>query len=74
MITTKKNYTLYAPRNTWDMNYHILDKNKRVEYLIDICDVTNDENDENECLYIQTLLALDDIYKILSYAWKQNQY
>ena len=74
MITTEKNYLLYTPRNTWDMNYHILDNNKRVEYLIDICDITNDENDENGYLYIQTLLDLEDIDKILSYAWKQNQY
>ena len=72
METKKKNYSLYGPQNSWDMNYHLLDSDKKIEYLIDIDDVTNDENGEG--LHIETLLNLEDIDEILSYVWKQKSY
>jgi hypothetical protein len=56
------------------MNYHLLDDNKKIEYLIDICDVTDDENDKDGGLYIKTLLNLEDIDEILSYVWKEINY
>ena len=74
MKTKKENYNLYAPQNSWDMNYHLLDTEKNIEYLIDIDEVTNDENDEEGGLFIKTLLELKDIDEILSYVWKENTY
>lgn len=74
MKTEKQNYNLYAPQHAWDMNYHLLDDNKKIEYLISIDDITDDENDEDGGLYIKTLLNLEDIDEILSYAWKETNY
>lgn len=74
MATKKQNYNLYAPQHAWDMNYHLLDDNKKIEYLISIDDVTDDENDEDGGLYIKTLLDLEDIDEILSYVWKKERY
>ena len=72
--TQKQNYNLYAPQHAWDMNYHLLDNQKKIEYLISIDDVADDENDEDGGLYIKTLLNLDEIEEILSYVWKKQRY
>ena len=74
IIKRKGNYMLLYPANAWDMNYHLLDDNKKIEYLISIDDITDDENDEDGGLYIKTLLNLEDIDEILSYAWKETNY
>lgn len=74
MGKTKKNYLLYAPQNSWDTNYHLLDDKSKIEYLIDIWDVTDNVNDEDGYLYIETLLNLEDIEYILMYAWKKKTY
>ena len=74
MKTQKQNYTLYGSQHSWDMNYHLLDNEKKIEYLIDISDVTDDENDEDGGLYIETLLNLEDMEEILSYVWKEKRY
>jgi len=75
MKTKKENYKLYAPQNSWDMNYHLLDDNKKIEYLIDIDEITNDENEhEDGGLFIKTLLELQDLDEILDYAWKEKPY
>ena len=74
MNTNRKNFNLYGPQHAWDCNYHLLDSDKKIEYLIDINDVSDDENDENGYLYIKTLLNLEDIDDILDYAWKQKTY
>lgn len=74
METKKKNYNLYGPQHSWDMNYHLLEDGKKIEYLIDICDVTNDINEKDEYLHIETLLNLTDIDEILMHAWKKKTY
>ncbi len=74
MKPKKENYTLYGPQNSWDMNYHLLDDDKKIEYLIDIRDVTNDETDDDGFLHVETLLSLEDIDTILFYAWKEKPY
>ncbi len=71
MKTQKQNYTLYGSQHSWDMNYHLLDNQKKIEYLISTDDVTDDEY---EGLYIETLLNLDDMDEILSYVWKEERY
>ena len=70
MIKEKNNYKLYRPRNSWDMNYHLIDYNEEVVHLIDANDVTDDEDDEDGGLYIKTLIELSDIPTILEYVWK----
>lgn len=74
MNTNRKNFNLYGPQHTWDCNYHLLDDEKKIEYLIDISDVTDIENDDEGGLYIKTLLELADIDEILSYVWKEKTY
>ena len=74
METNRKDYNLYGPQNSWDTNYHLLDDKNKIEYLIDICDVTDNVNDEDGYLYIETLLELKDIEEILMYAWKKKTY
>ncbi len=63
MNTNKENYTIYGPQHTWDTNYHLLDNQEKIEYLISTDDVT-----------IETLLNLEDIDEILSYVWKEESY
>jgi len=70
MIKEKNNYKLYRPRNSWDMNYHLIDYNEEVVHLIDVGDVTGVEDDEDGGLYIKTLIELSDIPTILEYVWK----
>ena len=67
----QQKYNLYAPQHSWDMNYHLLDNQKKIEYLISTDDVSDDEN---EGLHIETLLKLEDIDEILSYVWKETNY
>ena len=74
MKTIKENYVLYGPQHSWDMNYHLLDDSKKIEYLISTDDVTDDDNDEEGGLYIETLINLEDIDEILSYVWKEERY
>jgi hypothetical protein len=74
MKTNKGNFRLYAPQNSWDMNYHLLDTENNIEYLIDIDNITNDINEEDGGLYIETLLNLEDLDEILDYAWQENPY
>ena len=74
MKTDRKDYILYAPQNSWDTNYHLIDDKNKIEYLIDICDVTDDINDEDGYLHIEILLNLEDIEEILMYAWNEKPY
>ncbi len=71
MKRNKENYTLYGPQHSWDMNYHLLDDSKKIEYLISTDEITDNEN---EGLYIKTLINLEDIDEILSYVWKEESY
>lgn len=74
METNRKDYTLYGTQHSWDTNYHLLDDKKKIEYLIDIWDVTNDANDEKGYLHIEILLNLECIDEILMHAWKKKKY
>lgn len=46
---------------------------KKIEYLIDIHDIT-DNADDDEYLFFGTLLKLEDIDKILGFVWKQKEH
>lgn len=71
VICEKDGYALIRPFNSWDMNYHLYDKNGN-DYLIDIDNVCNDEEERN--LYggisWEELSTLQDIEHIKEYAWK----
>lgn len=50
-------YRLYSPANCWDTNYTIINRVTDTEYLIDINDVSNEE--EEDTLFYSELLKLD---------------
>lgn len=76
MRAEKGNYTLYGPGNTWGTNYTLVDEKENKEYLIDVMDVTCDEEKANEefLLLYTDLLSLEDIETIKSYAWKVSDF
>ena len=67
MIAEDKEYRLYSPRGSWGTNYTIINRKTETEYLIDINDVSNEE--EEDTLRYSELLELDpDIFA--PYVWK----
>lgn len=71
-MKTTDQFTLYKPNNSWDMNYRILDNNNNIEYLIDVCDVSDTE--EDGYLSFSDLIDMSDMDKILSFAWKSEEF
>ena len=79
-IYNNDNYTLTKPKNCYDMNYHLYDKNERKEYLVDIDSVWISESEfENaDEMIVEDGYVLDIEYynpvnaNILKmeYAWK----
>ncbi len=57
MITENKEYRLYSPNGCWGTNYTIINRTTETEYLIDINDVANTE--EEDTLLYSELLNLD---------------
>lgn len=70
MINKKGKYELYYPKHSQDMNYHLIDTDDMIDYLIDICDVTDDKKDLEYLLW-DDLKSLNDIEYIKSYSWKR---
>lgn len=72
LINKREGYKLYYPYNSWDMNYHLLDEQERKIYLIDICDVYDeeDETEEEGGLLWNDLKDLIDINYIKEFSWK----
>ena len=72
LISKKEGYKLYYPQHSWDMNYHLLDEQERKIYLIDICDVYDEEDEAEEegGLLWNDLKSLIDIDYIKEYSWK----
>ena len=67
LIAEKGEVSLLHPFNEWDMNYHILDSENNVHYLIDIDDVGDDDDD---CLLSFEELKELDMDLISEYSWK----
>lgn len=42
-----ENFTVIKPRNSWDMNYELIDFNEKMVYLIDIDDICDDNDKED---------------------------
>ena len=78
IVEQKGNFILQKPLSSWDMNYHLWDKENKIDYLISIDDVADDLNEleENEDLLItwEALRTLEDIEAIKEISWKQKQY
>lgn len=78
IIKRKGKYMLLYPANAWDMNYHLVDEEMGIDYLIDICDVydvediTDEENFSG--LRWNDFKELVDIDDIKTYAWKVNEW
>ena len=63
IIREDNEYKLVRPFNTWDTNYHLIDKETRTDYLIDICDLS-----EYEHLTLES--NFDELKEI---AWTKNE-
>ena len=62
-IAENEDWYLTRPRNSWDMNYHLVHKYEYIEHLIDIGDI--DEHD------YQILKDFGDVdYIINTYVWR----
>ena len=61
-------YRLYRPNGCWGTNYTIINYKTDTEYLIDISDVSNTEEEEDTILYSE-LLELDPD-SFAPYVWK----
>ena len=72
LISARGKYLLYRPYNSQDMNYHLVDTEEGLDYLIDICDVYDvDDEGYGECgLSWEELKGLEDMDTILAYSWK----
>jgi len=74
VIKTKDNYMLLYPLNSSDMNYHLIDTENELDYLIDIDDVYEeseiDDPEEFSGLHWESFKELEDIENILEYSWK----
>ena len=44
-IAENELYTVKSPLNEWDMNYHVIEKETGKDYLIDIEDVAENEEE-----------------------------
>lgn len=63
LITENGEYKLFAPLNTQDTNYHLIEAGK-VDYLIDIADLAE------EGITREELIKLEDVGTLKELAWK----
>ena len=70
IVKENKDYRLIKPYNCYDMNYHVLEKATRKEYLIDIGDVYSMEDLNHDGVTWDELKELENMEEILYYAWK----
>ena len=72
IIAENEKYLLKHPLNSWDMNYHLIEKETGKDYLIDIGDVADNEQEREK--YDLNLLFSDlqnlEIDLIKENSWK----
>lgn len=73
IINENNEYRLVQPYNTWDTNYHLIDKETGTDYLIDRDDVTNVEGDYHSLISYNEMISLTDIETLKEIAWKRNE-
>lgn len=73
VISENEEFILYEPKNSQDMNYHLINKETRQEHLIDIGDVYDKPCDDYEYyggITYTELIALNDMENIMIQVWK----
>ena len=73
-------YVLTKPQNTWDTNYHLIDRYTDIDYLIDIENVDfndygsyRDDDLEYINIFYSDMLDLDNnIEMVIETSWKSN--
>lgn len=72
IIAENEKYLLKRPLNSWDMNYHLIEKETGKDFLVDIGDVA--DNEEERKKYDLNLLFSDlqnlEIELIKENSWK----
>lgn len=71
VIAKKDNVILCRPTHTWGTNFHLYDLKEEIEYLIDMEDVSVDEEEceEEGLLNYEDLISLFDPEYIKEYSW-----
>ena len=72
IIAENEKYLLKHPLNSWDMNYHLIEKETGKDYLIDIDDVASDEKESEEYNLSLTFSDLQnlDTDLLIENSWK----
>lgn len=78
--SSDERYVLTKPQNTWDTNYHLIDRHNNVEHLVDIDDIGfNDYNSYNDyelediIIFYSDMLDIDNnLDMIIETSWKVN--
>ena len=72
IIAENEFYLIKSPLNEWDMNYHLIEKETGKDFLIDIDDVADNEEEREK--YELGLLFSDlknlVIDLLIEYSWK----
>jgi len=75
MIEQKRNYRLYSPTNSWDMNYHLVDDSLGIDYLIDTGDIQENVEavEEYGGMVWEEFKSLNFIDEMIELSWKQEK-
>jgi hypothetical protein len=67
-------YCLCQPQESTETNFHLIDKENSIDYLIDQDDIWYDQNDALEAagLYWEHFRVLEDVNEILACAWSSR--
>jgi len=70
VITENEQVILTRPRNEYDTNYHAYDKDAGIEYLIDINDIADNEEEYEAGGVMWEEFKLGELETLILYAWK----
>ena len=70
VITENEQVILTYPRSSWDTNYHAYDKDAGIEYLVDINDVVDTEEEWEDGGVLWKDFKQNELETIIEYAWK----
>jgi len=70
VITENEQVILTQPRNSWDTNYHAYDKEAGIEYLIDINNIADTEEEWEDGGVMWEEFKLGELEALIQYAWK----
>ena len=70
VITENEQVILTCPRSSWDTNYHAYDKDASIEYLVDIIDVVDTEEEWEDGGVLWEDFKQGDLTLIIENAWR----